>query len=77
MNRAHAPAVTNQPPAHPNRDPLPQWTRRNTLRFPSFLQELAAIRALPPRRPISESLQTLLTYLARALGLEPPAVHRP
>ncbi len=43
---------------------LKLWTRRNTLRFPSFLQELTAIRALPPNRPISESLENLLTYLA-------------
>jgi hypothetical protein len=43
---------------------LKLWSRRNLLRFPSFLQELAVIRAIPPGRPISESFLRLLEYLA-------------
>jgi hypothetical protein len=40
------------------------WRRRHTLRFPSFLMELAVIHALKPNRPIDESFTSLLRFLA-------------
>jgi hypothetical protein len=40
------------------------WRRRHALRFPSFLLELAVLRALPRSGRISESFLTLLDYLA-------------
>ena len=43
---------------------LKLWRRRNALRFPSFLMELATIHALAPNRPISESFLSLLRFLA-------------
>ena len=43
---------------------LKLWRNRNTLRFPSFLVELCAIRALEPDRPIAESILKLLHFLS-------------
>lgn len=40
------------------------WRRRHALRFPSFLLELATIRALSPGRPVSENFLSLLEFLA-------------
>ena len=40
------------------------WRRRHTLRFPSFLMELAVIHALKPNRPIEEQFTSLLRFLA-------------
>ncbi|MSV32803.1 MAG: hypothetical protein EXQ57_09810 [Bryobacterales bacterium] len=40
------------------------WRKRNTLRFPSFLLELTAIRALKPNPSISQSFLSLLHFLA-------------
>jgi predicted nucleotidyltransferase len=43
---------------------LKLWRKRNTLRFPSFLVELSAIRALEPHQPIAESFLNLLQFLS-------------
>jgi len=40
------------------------WRRRHALRFPSFLLELAAIRALAPGHDISKNFLSLLEFLA-------------
>ena len=40
------------------------WRRRHALRFPSFLMELAVIRALKPGRPIEQQFTSLLHFLA-------------
>lgn len=40
------------------------WRRRHALHFPSFILELATIRALKPSSHIAESFLTLLHYLA-------------
>ena len=40
------------------------WRRRNVLRFPSFLLELAVLRALRPGRGVSRSFLEMLEFLA-------------
>jgi len=40
------------------------WTRRNALRFPSFVQEQAVMRTVTAGRPIAESLLKVLEFLA-------------
>jgi hypothetical protein len=40
------------------------WSRRNSLRFPSFVLELAVIHVLAPHQPLSESFFNLLHFLA-------------
>ncbi len=40
------------------------WSRRHALRFPSFVLELAAIRALSPSPHIARSFLSLLDFLA-------------
>ena len=55
---------------------LKLWTRRHTLKFPSFLQELVTIRAITPNRPIAESFLRLLEFIASSfpnVRLEDPA----
>lgn len=52
------------------------WRTRRNLRFPSFVLELAVIRALEPNHPISESFLKLLTFLAKdfpQIRLQDPA----
>jgi len=43
---------------------LKLWRKRNALRFPSFLVELCAIRALEPHQPFAESFLEVLHFLA-------------
>jgi len=40
------------------------WRKRNGLRFPSFLLELAVLRAIEPRRSVSQSFLKVLEFLA-------------
>jgi hypothetical protein len=41
------------------------WARRNELRFPSFVQERAVMRATRAGRPIAESFMAVLSWLDR------------